>query len=187
MTGFNEIPPNLPPHTPAVHGRCRTTADMKKSETLDLSWCSGLCRIASDLLMVRAVNAGMIAASIARVDCIRRCRTISLMNPLRTIAETALFQSHAAAIWSDDDLTAFKVWLAANPDAGDVVPGSGRLRKVRWARRGMGRRGGARVIYFIEHQGCIWLLMAYTKSKYDNLSVSFLARLKKEVQDAQEH
>mgnify|MGYP001276661823 FL=1 len=108
------------------------------------------------------------------------------MTALRTIAETPLFQVHAAAIWSDADLMAFKVWLAANPEAGDVVPGSGGVRKVRWSRPGMGKRGGARVIYFNEVHGRIWLLMAYTKSKFDTLPASFLARLKQEIEDGQE-
>ena len=76
-----------------------------------------------------------------------------------------------------------KVWLAANPFAGDVVPGSGGVRKVRWGREGMGKRGGVRVLYFNEPSGRIWLLMAYTKSKFDNLPASFLAQLKREVED----
>ena len=55
-----------------------------------------------------------------------------MMAPmLCTIAETAVFQKHAAAIWSEEQLMVFKVWLAANPLAGDVVPGSGGVRKVR--------------------------------------------------------
>ena len=102
---------------------------------------------------------------------------------LCTIAETAVFQSHAQAIWTDEELMVFKVWLAANPQAGEVVPGSGGVRKVRWGRPGMGKRGGARVIYFNERAGRIWLLMVYTKAKFDNLPASFLAQLRQEVKD----
>ncbi len=65
----------------------------------------------------------------------------------------------------------------ANPQAADVVPGSGGCRKVRRTRQGMGKRGGARVIYFNEVEGRIWLLIVYTKSKFDNLPAEFLARL----------
>lgn len=108
------------------------------------------------------------------------------MTTLRTIAETEVFQRYAAEVWTEDDLMAFKMWLAANPDAGDVVPVSGGVRKVRWSRSGKGKRGGARVICFNEHLGRIWLLMVYTKAKFDNLPANFLARLKKEVQDDQE-
>jgi len=47
----------------------------------------------------------------------------------------------------------------------------------------MGKRGGARVIYFNAFQGRIWLLIVYAKAKYDNLPAEFLARLKNEVSD----
>lgn len=65
-----------------------------------------------------------------------------------TIVETPVFQRYAKEIWSEDELTEFKVWLANNPAAGDVIPGAAGMRKVRWSRSGMGKRGGARVIYF---------------------------------------
>lgn len=109
------------------------------------------------------------------------------MTALRTISETATFQSCAAAIWTEEELMQFKVWLAANPEAGDVVPGTGGLRKVRWSRPGMGKRGGARVIYFNEFEGSIWLLMIYTKAKFDNLPAKFLAQLKREVEHGQKN
>lgn len=101
---------------------------------------------------------------------------------LQTVAETSVFVKCAASIWTDSELLELKTWLAATPDAGDVIPGSGGVRKVRWTRAGMGKRGGARVIYFNQHGGVIWLLFAYTKAKFDNLPAEFLAQLKKEVQ-----
>ena len=65
-----------------------------------------------------------------------------------TIIETPVFQRLARGIWSEEELDAFKVWLAGDPLAGDVIAGSGGLRKVRWSRAGVGKRGGARVIYY---------------------------------------
>jgi hypothetical protein len=62
-----------------------------------------------------------------------------------------------------------------------VVPGSTVCRTVR-CRAGMGKRGGARMIYFNEFEGRIWLLMIYTKAKFDNLPTKFLAQLKYEVE-----
>lgn len=100
---------------------------------------------------------------------------------LHTVAETAVFRKYAASVWDADELAAFIVWIAANPKAGDVIPGSGGLRKVRWARSGMGARGGARVIYFNEHAGRIWLLVVYAKAKFDNLPLDLLRSLKKEI------
>ena len=103
-----------------------------------------------------------------------------------TIFETPVFVRLAAAIWGESDLTDFKVWLAANPLAGDVMPGVGGLRKVRWSRAGMGKRGGARVIYYNQlADGVIALLMVYTKAKFDNLPAHFLLELKKEFENDQ--
>jgi hypothetical protein len=103
-----------------------------------------------------------------------------------TIVETPVFQRLARDVWNEDELDAFKVWLAHDPLAGEVVPGSGGLRKVRWSRAGMGKRGGARVIYYNQlSDGVIALLMIYTKTKFDNLPTEFLSRLRKEFEDAQ--
>lgn len=55
-----------------------------------------------------------------------------------TVIETPTFSADAKEIWDEDERGAFCAWLALNPDAGDVIPGSGGCRKVRWARAGMG-------------------------------------------------
>jgi hypothetical protein len=72
--------------------------------------------------------------------------------------------------------------LSNNPETGDVIPGTAGLRKVHWARQGMGKRGGARVIYFnrLENDE-IWLLIVYAKAKFDNLPAAFLNKLKEEI------
>lgn len=96
-----------------------------------------------------------------------------------TVIETDTFMSWAADVWNDAERCAFVDWIASHPDAGDVIPGSGGLRKVRWSRPGMGKRGGARVIYFTRNnQGRLVLLLVYTKAKFDNLRPEFLRQLK---------
>jgi hypothetical protein len=102
---------------------------------------------------------------------------------MQTVSETEIFQKYADVIWSDDERVEFINWIAANPMAGDVIPGSNGCRKVRGARQGMGKRGGARVIYFNEVEGRIWLLIVYAKAKFDNLPAEFLAQLKREVEN----
>lgn len=97
-------------------------------------------------------------------------------------AETAIFQRYAAAIWTDAERCQFIDWIANNPLAGDIIQGSGGCRKVRWSRSGMGKRGGARIIYFNGTEGRVWLLIVYTKTKFDNLPTEFLAKLKQEVE-----
>ncbi len=103
---------------------------------------------------------------------------------MRTVAETAIFVRYAAEVWSDAERIEFINWIAANPEAGDVIPGSGGCRKVRWSTAGTGKRGGARVIYFLQHEHSIWLLIVYKKAKFDSLPTEFVAELKKGVEDA---
>ena len=70
-------------------------------------------------------------------------------------------------------------WIAANAEAGDVIKGTGGLRKVRWTRAGMGKRGGARVIYFNRNErGDLVLLLVYVKAKFDNIPAATLMKLK---------
>ena len=99
-----------------------------------------------------------------------------------TIIETAMFRRYAEQVWQDDEREAFITWLAADPLVGDVIPGSGGVRKVRWRRQGRGKRGGVRVIYYntLGH-GQVWLLIVYAKSKFDNLPVSLLRQLREEL------
>jgi hypothetical protein len=104
---------------------------------------------------------------------------------MRTVSETPMFQKYAESVWSEAERLEFISWLASNPEAGDIIPGSAGCRKVRWSRQGMGKQGGARVIYFNVLEESIWLLIVYTKAKLDNLPAAFLAKLKAEVeQDA---
>ena len=100
------------------------------------------------------------------------------------VIETPVFQKYAADIWSDTEREAFINWLSHNPDAGDAIPGTAGLRKVRWVRKGIGKPGGARVIYFNRlEKGEIWLLIVYAKTKFDNLPPAFLNQLKEEIND----
>lgn len=95
-----------------------------------------------------------------------------------TVKETEIFQRKARGVFSETEREEFIDWIAANPLAGDVIPGAGPLRKVRWSRDGMGKRGGSRVIYFNQLDcGLVILLIAYAKSVDDNLSAAFLRKL----------
>ncbi|WP_290793477.1 transcriptional regulator [Halomonas sp.] len=99
-----------------------------------------------------------------------------------TIIETAMFRRYAEQVWRDDEREAFIAWLAFDPLVGDVIPGTGGVRKVRWRRQGSGKRGGVRVIYYNTlDDGQVWLLIVYAKSKFDNLPASLLAQLKEEL------
>ena len=74
--------------------------------------------------------------------------------------------------------------ISGDPRQGDLIPGTGGLRKLRWAKKGTGKRGGTRVItYAIDRQGLVWLLTVYAKAALDNMSAATLVKLKKELLD----
>ena len=103
---------------------------------------------------------------------------------MRTVAETPVFIRYAEEVWSEAERQAFITFIALNPEAGSIIRGSGGCRKVRWSRTGTGKRGGARVIYFLAEEATVWLLIVYTKAKFDNLPTSFIAQLKRGIENA---
>ena len=85
---------------------------------------------------------------------------------MRTVIETPTFQKQAERLWSEAERLAFIDWIAAHPLAGDVIPGAGGARKVRWSCGHRGKRGGVRVIYFnLDEQGYIVLITLYAKNE----------------------
>jgi hypothetical protein len=100
-----------------------------------------------------------------------------------TVIETPTFSRLAADYWTEDERAEFVTWIAQNPESGDVVPGSGGCRKVRWTRKGMGKRGGVRVIYFNRLvNGEVWLLLIYAKNVRDNIPAQVLRQIKEEIE-----
>ena len=102
-----------------------------------------------------------------------------------TVIETPTFMRLANDSWNDEDRTGFIAFIAGNPAAGDVVPGSGGVRKTRWGNSGRGKRGGVRVIYFNRlANGEIWLLLVYEKSMHKNIPAHVLRQIKEEIENA---
>ena len=96
-----------------------------------------------------------------------------------TIIETPIFTKLADDLLSTEELQEFCVYIANNPEAGDVIPRSGSCRKVRWARKGMGKRGGTRVIYYNKlDDGVIYLLVIYAKAVQENIPAHLLKEIK---------
>ena len=88
-----------------------------------------------------------------------------------TVAETHAFARSAEKMWSEDERAELVDFVALNPQAGDLIPGCGGVRKLRWARQGGGKRGGARVVYFYYRPDCpLYLLLAYAKAQASDLS-----------------
>jgi len=102
-----------------------------------------------------------------------------------TFIESPLFTKLVHDYLTDDEYRCFQAFLATNPDAGDVVRGSGGVRKVRWARRGTGKSGGVRVLYFARTEaGEILLLLIYAKSAVGSIPAHILKDLKEEMDNA---
>lgn len=102
-----------------------------------------------------------------------------------TVIETDEFIAWAAKVWADDEREEFIDYIAGEPEAGEVIPESGGCRKVRWKRQGMGKRGGARVIYFLRSKHGklteVVLLIVYAKAKFDDIAAATLAKLKEKL------
>ncbi len=96
--------------------------------------------------------------------------------------ETPIFTKQVTTLLNDADFHHFQVTLSLNPESGDLIRGSGGLRKIRWSAQGRGKRGGIRVIYYILHEGSIFLLLAYPKNKQDNFTNEQLKVLRTLVQ-----
>ena len=87
-----------------------------------------------------------------------------------TVIETPTFQRTASAFWDEDEIAEFVAFIAANPTAGDEIRGTKSLRKVRWGRKGMGKRGGARVVYFnLSDDELVLLVAVYAKADKTNI------------------
>lgn len=93
--------------------------------------------------------------------------------------ETSIFTRQIQTIATDDELKTLQVELIADPEKGDLIQGTGGLRKVRMATGQQGKSGGARVIYFLAHAEKIYLVLAYAKSEKVSLTAAEKAVLKK--------
>jgi mRNA-degrading endonuclease RelE of RelBE toxin-antitoxin system len=98
--------------------------------------------------------------------------------------ETRLFSKLVLEYLSDEEYGSVQQALIKDPDAGPVIPGSGGVRKLRWAAPGRGKRGGYRIIYYVKRtNGVIWLLTMYPKNVAENIPAVVLRRIRQEVDD----
>lgn len=99
-----------------------------------------------------------------------------------TIIESPIFSKHWPDYWSEEERAEFASFIAAYPEAGDPIPGSGGCRKVRWTRQGAGKRGGVRIIYTTRlANGAIVLLVIYSKSAVENIPAHVLRKIAEEL------
>lgn len=101
------------------------------------------------------------------------------MSFMQTVAETSHFIRQAEKLFDADEKAAVIAFLASNPYAGDEIPGTAGVRKVRVAAQGRGKRGGARVIYYVfDENAPIFALLVYGKGDKTNLTADETAAVR---------
>jgi len=96
--------------------------------------------------------------------------------------ETSLFTKLLPRHLSDDEYQALQWYLLKHPDVGDIIKGSGGVRKVRWAIQGKGKSGGVRIIYYWKQSANeIWMLTLYAKSERATIAGHVLKQIAQEI------
>ena len=97
--------------------------------------------------------------------------------------EAPIFTKHIYDYLDDEEYSALQQTIALRPDVGKIIPGSGGLRKLRWAGSGRGKRGGLRIIYYwLREDGHVWLLTIYAKNEAKDIPHAVLKMLRKEIE-----
>ena len=100
------------------------------------------------------------------------------------LKETTVFTKQVQKLLDRESYRLLQLRLVADPDAGDLIRGTGGLRKIRWDAAGRGKRGGVRVIYYwAQGDAVILLLLIYSKTQQDDLTAQQKALLKKLIQE----
>lgn len=99
---------------------------------------------------------------------------------VQTVVETPTYLTTANKLFSEEERADIVALVAADPECGDVIRGTGGFRKVRVARKGMGKSGGARVVYIWRNERFpVFLITVFPKNEKDNLSMAERNELKK--------
>jgi hypothetical protein len=102
------------------------------------------------------------------------------VTPPMAVVETEEFLNRAKAVLTGTERVDLVAHLGANPEAGQLVPGTGGVRKIRWATAGQGKRGGARVIYYYYNRSIpLFALDIYAKNEKASLSDADKRKLKR--------
>lgn len=96
--------------------------------------------------------------------------------------ETTTFTKHVGNYLTDDEYLGLQLFLVERPDFGQIIRGTGGVRKLRWAAAGKGKSGGVRIIYYWHvTKDKIWMLTIYSKSEHDTIPAHILSRIAEEI------
>lgn len=100
-----------------------------------------------------------------------------------TFIESPVFSKLIYDYLGEEEYAALQWTLAVRPEQGKIIPGSGGLRKMRWAAKGRGKRGGTRIIYYWRQaDGEIWMLTIYAKNEEENIPAHILKKIKEAME-----
>ncbi len=103
-------------------------------------------------------------------------------NTIMVFIETSTFTKYLYRYLTEEEYVGLQSFLLLKPDAGNIVPGSGGVRKLRWGIAGRGKRGGVRIIYFLKWQDHkIWMLTLYAKNEVSTIPAHILRRMAEEI------
>lgn len=97
--------------------------------------------------------------------------------------ETSIFTKEIQRLIPDDKYREMQAALMIRPDAGNIIKGSGGLRKIRWNIKGAGKRGSLRIIYYWDTPDKIYMLFPYMKTKQEELTPDQLKLLRRMVKE----
>ena len=98
--------------------------------------------------------------------------------------ETPIFTKEVRSLLSDDDYRTLQTALMLRPEQGEIIRGTGGLRKIRWGGKGHGKRGGYRLIYYWDNQtDTFYMLFIYPKNRQEDLTTKQRKLLSKLVQE----
>lgn len=101
--------------------------------------------------------------------------------------ESPLFSKYLSDYLADDEYLALQEYLCEHPEAGDIIRGSGGVRKLRWGRQGSGKSGGVRVCYYVRTRaGQMLMLVIYAKSARDAIPGQVLKAIKEEMEHGED-
>ena len=99
---------------------------------------------------------------------------------MQTVVETPTYLAIANKLFSEEERADIVALVAADPQCGDLIRGTGGFRKVRVARKGMGKSGGGRVVYIWRNESFpVFLITVFAKNEKENLSMAERNALKK--------
>lgn len=101
-----------------------------------------------------------------------------------TFIESSVFERLRPNYLTDREYATLQQFMISRPEAGDVVRGTGGVRKLRWGLSGKGKRGGIRVIYYVRYRpNEFWMLSVYAKSDLDAVPAHILRQLMEAFRD----